>query len=331
MPATLAALAGAAPAVTAGQLWLAYETGGYMYSDNLSDFLRIEVQSRCRFRQFCDLPEQKGSNAQGKGEQFAWNIYGDLPDAANEGELAETDKMPTTRLEGSQGTCTVTEFGTAVPYSGKLDDLSAHPVRDIIKKSLERHCARSLDGRAHKQWAKTPLKVIPAGGNSATDITITENGTAGAVNDASMTASHVSEIVLQMTERDIPTHKHGDYYCIARPTTYRVLKKDLENKQQYTETGFGRIVDGEKGRYDGVRFVDQTNIETAAWANGKSNDAYFFGDDVAAECCVIPEEIRGKIPDDYGRGKGVAWYYLGNFALTRTKAEDTRVIHWATA
>lgn len=34
-------------------------------------------------------------------------------------------------------------------------------------------------------------------------------------------------------------------------------------------------------------------------------------EDTVAEGLVIPEEMRGQIPTDYGRQKGVAWYYLG--------------------
>ena len=33
------------------------------------------------------------------------------------------------------------------------------------------------------------------------------------------------------------------------------------------------------------------------------------------EGIAVPEQIRGKIPDDYGRKKGIAWYYLGGFGL----------------
>ena len=29
--------------------------------------------------------------------------------------------------------------------------------------------------------------------------------------------------------------------------------------------------------------------------------------DTVAEAIAVPEEIRGKIPSDYGRSKGVAW------------------------
>ena len=49
------------------------------------------------------------------------------------------------------------------------------------------------------------------------------------------------------------------------------------------------------------------------------------------EAIAIPEEIRGKIPSDYGRSKGVAWYYLGGFGLVHTVAAQARIMEWASA
>ena len=46
---------------------------------------------------------------------------------------------------------------------------------------------------------------------------------------------------------------------------------------------------------------------------------------------AIPEEIRGKIPTDYGRSKGVAWLYLGGFGLCHTSATEARIVKWGSA
>ena len=43
---------------------------------------------------------------------------------------------------------------------------------------------------------------------------------------------------------------------------------------------------------------------------------------------AVPEEMRGKIPTDYGRSKGVAWYYLGGFGLVQTQASQGRIVKW---
>jgi hypothetical protein len=99
----------------------------------------------------------------------------------------------------------------------------------------------------------------------------------------------------------------------------------------YVESGFGMIMHGEMGRYEGIRFVEQTNVASEGWTNSKSDAVFFFGADTVAEGIVIPEEIRGKIPSDYGRSKGVAWYYLGNFGLCHTDAANARILKWDSA
>jgi thiamine-phosphate pyrophosphorylase len=53
-----------------------------------------------------------------------------------------------------------------------------------------------------------------------------------------------------------------------------------------------------------------------------------FGGDTVAEGIVIPEEMRGKIPTDYGRSRGVAWYYLGGFGLVHTAFAQARIVKW---
>ena len=51
-------------------------------------------------------------------------------------------------------------------------------------------------------------------------------------------------------------------------------------------------------------------------------------EDTVAEGIAIPEEIRGKIPTDYGRSKGVAWYYLGGFGIVHLQAAEGRILKW---
>ena len=66
--------------------------------------------------------------------------------------------------------------------------------------------------------------------------------------------------------------------------------------------------------FGGIRFFEQTAIASQAWTNGVSDEAFFFGADTVMEAIVIPPEIRGKIPGDFGRDKGVAWYSIEGFA-----------------
>lgn len=50
-----------------------------------------------------------------------------------------------------------------------------------------------------------------------------------------------------------------------------------------------------------------------------------------AEAIVCPEEIRGKIPGDFGRDKGIAWYAEIGFGLVHTDSVNSRIIRWTSA
>lgn len=213
-----------------------------------------------------------------------------------------------------------------------------HPVKEIVHKVLKNDAKKALDTDAAAQFDAAKLRVVPTGGTDTSAVTLTTNGTATATNNLALGKEHVKSIVDTMKERNIDPYVGDDYMSISRPTTYRELVNDLEAVYQYTESGIQRIYQGEKGRYYATRFVEQTNIAAAgmgtpssAWTNSKSDWAVFFGGDTVAEAVVIPEEIRGKIPSDYGRSKGVAWYAILGYGLVHTVAAETRVVLWDSA
>lgn len=196
----------------------------------------------------------------------------------------------------------------SVPFTSKLDDLSEHPVKEVIHKVLKNDANKALEAAAHAQFDATLLTVEPTSGTSATAITVGTTGTAASTNNLAMSNVHVKLISDQMKERDIPTFDGTNYCCIARPSTFRAFKDDIEALHSYVDSGFGKILNGEVGRhYEGIRFFEQTAIASESWTNAVSDEAFFFGEDTVAEAIVCPEEIRGKIPTDYGRSRGVAW------------------------
>lgn len=327
----------------AGQLWSVDAVGGYMHSLNLSDKLRMEVLPVVKFRQFCDAKDATEMGLH-KGQAFNWNVYSRL--AVGGGSLDETEEMPVSNFTITQKALTVTEYGNAVPYSGKLDDLSLHDVTEIVHRVLKIDCVETLDGAAHAQFNNTFLEVQPASGTSTTAITVTTGGTVGSATTIAINKTHIKLIVDQLKERNIPPYMGDDYFAIARPSTWRTFKDDLEGISQYVETGFAKIRNGEIGRYEGMRFTEQTSVATGgaedsttwtfrvadAWNNAPADWAFFFGEDTVAEAIVIPEEVRGKIPTDYGRSRGVAWYYLGGFGLVHGSDAATvlnaRIMKW---
>jgi len=312
----------------AGQIWVTNTLGGFMYSDNLSRVLRMAVQPLVKFRQFADVKDA-ALQVKKKGDTFHWNVYSDVVTQGT--TLTETSTLPVTNFTISQGTMTVTELGNSVPYSEKLDDLSEQPVREVISKVLKNDAKKAFDIAAQAQFNLTPLRVVPTAGTNTSAVTLTTNGTATLTNNVAMGKNHVKAIVDLMKERNIPPYVADDYIALAHPTTFRNLKNDVESVHQYTTEGFHMILNGEIGRYESTRFVEQTNIAKMAFTNGLSNWAYFFGNDTVAEGVVVPEEMRGMIPTDYGRSRGIAWYYVGGFGLVQSAAAQARIVKWDSA
>lgn len=239
--------------------------------------------------------------------------------------------MPETNFTVTQGTMTITEFGNSVPYTGLLDNMSEVPVTERIRVVLKNDAVKTFDTAAAAEFNKALLRVVPTAGTDTSSVVLTTNGTATLTNNVALGKDHIKSIVDLMKERNIPGYMGEDYMALAHPTTFRTLKNNLESIHQYTTEGFGMILNGEIGRFEGVRFVEQTGVAKTGFTNAKSNWCYFFGEDTVAEGVAIPEEIRGKIPGDYGRSRGIAWYALEGFALTQITAANARVVKWDSA
>jgi len=303
-----------------GQLWVTNSLGGFFYSLNLSDELRTVVQPMTKFRQFASV---KDASQQGKskGNTYTWDTVLDVATAGT--NLVETTTMPETEFTIVQGTLTIDEAGVAVPYTGKLEALSKFAAREPIMKSLRNDATKYFDKMAHAQFDRTPLRVVPT---TTAGINTYTNGTFTGTATVAFNSNHHKLIMDWMKERNIPAYTADDYYAVSWPSTYRTFKNNLESIKQYTTEGFGMLMNGEIGRYENCRFVEQTNIAKAGWTN--TDWIFFFGDDTVAEAVAVPEEVRAKIPTDYGRSRGIAWYYLGGFGLVHTTASQARVVKW---
>jgi hypothetical protein len=327
-----------------GQVWAVASEGGYLYSDELSKTLRRQVQPLTKFRQLCDAEDgtEKGLT---RGELFNWNVYSNVGTQGR--RLTENQTMPETGFTILQHSLTVYEAGNSVPYTGKLTNLAKQDVVSIIDKTLKDDARKYFDIEAYLQFKSTPLRVSPASGNSTTSIELATNGVAPQTNAVALGTGHIKAIGDTMKMRNIAPYIGDDYVSIAEVTTFRGLKNSLETLHQYTETGLAHIFNGEIGRYESFRFIEQTFIpgggaadsttfdpwtRTAdAWNGAVSSWAFMMGADTVTEAVCVPEEIRAKIPGDYGRSRGIAWYYLGGFGLVHPDATNARVMMWDSA
>lgn len=327
-----------------GQLWSVPSEGGYLWSPNLSAKLRMSLRPMTKFRQFTQPHDGTSKGMLHRGDNFQWNVYKRLGKQGR--RLAETQPMPESGFEIVQNNLTVYEAGNSVPYTGKLDALAEHDVVQIMDVNLKHDAACYFDIETFLQFNATPLRVSTT--TSTTSVTVDTDGTPTDTNNVELGTGHIKAIVDYMKERNIPPYfDDGAYACIAHPTTYRAFKNQLESIHQYTESGINRIMYGEIGRYEDVRFVEQNQIPKGGaldsttfdpwdkvadpWNNAKSSWAFFMGGDTVAEAIVISEQIRAKIPGDFGRSKAIAWYALTGFGIAHPDAENARIVKWDSA
>lgn len=327
-----------------GQLWAVNSLGGFYFSQNLSKELRMGVQATSKFRQFADVKDAWGK-VQKTGDVFHWDTVPMLTRANR--VLTETQTIPQGQHTVLQGTLTMSERGFSVPYTEKLESLSQFSVRQPIMKVLKYDASVDIDCVVHAEFNKTPLRVVSS--NSAdTAFTLTTNSTATATNTTPVSKINVRAIVDGMKGRNIPYYTEEDYYAIARPAGLRILKNDMEGIHQYTESGLTMVMNGEIGRYENTRFVEQTTIPAGgaaddvlfdpftdtseAWGTSGAGDwVFFFGSDTVCEAVHTMEEIRAKIPDDFGRSRGIAWYALLGYGITHTNVAQSRIVKFDSA
>ena len=185
----------------AGQVWAVSSLGGFMYSRQLSNVLRMAVQPLVKFRQFCDVRDASQQGRK-KGDIFTWDVFSDV--ATPGGVIVETNTMPETNFTIVQGTLTITEAGNSVPYSGKLDNLSKFPVMELIQKVLKNDAVKTFDRLAWTQFNQTLLRAIPTGGTDTAAVTLFTNGTVTGTNSIAYNNTHAKSLVDTMKERNIP-------------------------------------------------------------------------------------------------------------------------------
>lgn len=309
-----------------GMVWSTPSRGGYLYADNLDKHLRMALQNTCKFRQFAD-PKEDALGLH-KGNTYRWDRISTI--ANRGGPIGELQRMPESQATIGQSELTIQEFGNSVPYTGLLDLLSELAVKDAIDQVLRDDARGTLDRMVAYQYFQTPLRAAAA--SSTTDIVLTTNSATATTNDVKLGLGHVKAISDTMKDRNIPAYDGDDYAAISHASTLTNVRDEMEDIHQYTETGINLIFRGEIGRYRNVRFAEQTEVPKGhandaafstssassnyiytatsdAWNNAKSSWVLFFGADTVIEAPAVPEEVRAKIPEDFGRSHGLAWLH----------------------
>ena len=307
---------------------------GYLTNNQLTMRFQTVAQPLMRFRPFTTIEVGFGKR---KGETLSWLQVANTDSPG--GELAEDDLMWETNMALAWNSASVKFYGLAIPFTFQVKTLSEFDIRNIIRQGLLNDFAKVQDSLIERQFNATPLRYVGTGASAGTLYT---NGTAAANNNIALNIYHLGVLIDALKNRNVPGYADagGDYVLIGGVKALRNLKTSMQTVNQYTESGYKKIVDGEVGRIDGCRIVEDRqacdNVYDAAartftatsWTNGLSSPAYIFGSPTVRELIVVPEEIRAKEPTNYGLSHGLSWFYAGGHKIEWTGASNARIIKW---
>lgn len=317
------------------ETWI--DQGGYLSNTELNKRYFFSAQPMFKFRQFTDIKSSLGKH---KGQSENWLKVANL--GTYGGALAETNTVHESSQAKSWGTLTIKEYANSIPLTQKVQTLSRFELDNIVKRGLRDDMVKCLDGVVERKFNETKLRYA---GTAAGGYVLTTNGVATATNSSVLNTYHIRKMVLELKKRNVPGYGslNGDYVCVGSHEAMENMFAALQDINQYVESGHKKILNGEVGRYFGVRFVedgfasrfvydeDARTATAKSWTNALSLDAYLFGAETVKECVVTPEELRYKEETDYGRSQGIAWLFLGGHAIMWDTAADSRIIKWDSA
>lgn len=307
--------------------WTYDAPSGTYKNFDLSEKIRFAAIANTKFMQFCRPEAGYGRK---KGESVTITRVANLAIPTN-GQLVEGVPMSEDNLSMSSISITVTEWGRSVPYTSLSDDLSMYNMENIVQKSLRDQMSIVLDAAAASAFKSTDAKIVatPTGAGS---ITFATSGSPGATASSNLLVYHVEEI------RDYlfgtlkaPAYEGDDYISIVSTKAKRGLISDPNWEVWHKYTDPEAKYNGEIGRLENIRFIETNNfnaLSNSIGTNGVLGQAIFFGADAVVMALVEDPELRAKVPTDYGRELGVAWYGIMQWGVVwnTANAGEARIV-----
>ncbi len=316
----------------AAPLWV--NDSGVHYSPKLSKSLRYSAQPMLKFRKFTEMKDAFGKEP---GDTFNWDKVANLGTHGH--QLTETSTMPVSSQAITKGTLTITEYGNSIPFSFKLEKLSQFDLESIIERGLRDDMVKVLDAAAHAEFNATPLRFV---GTATDGHALTTNGTATATNTSVLNERHIRKMAFELESRNV----QGPYIYVGSLEAIEGFKGAMVAVQQYSELGYEKISSDEVGMVHGIRVFKENNatrniydltasssgsVTAKAWPGTLSLEGFMFGGNPVIEAVSVPEQVRAKEVTDYGRSKGLGWYWLGGFEIEWSDASQAKIIKWASA
>jgi len=256
------------------------------------------------------------------GDTIAFTKFADIE---NGKELVDGVQLTEEKLTDEEIKITVSEWGKAVSVSELALQTNTFELLDEQTIKLSKSYVKTLDGSLRDACLASSNVLY---GGQRTDPTAL---TPADVFETTL----IKDSVEALSNVDAPKIEGEYYVCVATPHQLRSIRDDADwiNVQAYA--GAMQIYRGEVGMYEGVRFVETTQMPslTAAEALAKYGvnipvyEAVIFGENAYAYAEALPVEIRDNGVQDYGRKHGLAWYSIMGSGLI----EEQNVIMLLTA
>lgn len=202
-------------------------------------------------------------------------------------------------------TITPAEYGAAVTRTRKLNERTFAPVDPIIAATLAQAMNETIDSLVQDTLIAGSTAVLVGGGSGVNDV----------ANTDVLTAALVRQAVTRLRTKKVPAWFGNFYAGVVHPHVVLDLRGETGAGGWRVPNEYGmsqdRIWRGEIGEFEGVRFVENALIRTAANTAGTPNTVYqnyFVGRGALAEQVFIePHVVVSPQTDKLGRFHTVGW------------------------
>lgn len=308
--------------------WTYDVPAGVLKNNAMSAKLRFAAIRDTKFMQLAATEPGYGRK---KGENLTVTRI-DALSVPSSSVLNELDTIPEDKFAISTQAIVAVEHGRAIPYTNLLDQLTNFDINSSIQRVLRDELAQDLDLSAAAAAKLGQVKYTPTGITSAT---VATNGVAGATATANLNTYHVEAIrdLLYSTYNAPRMSGDSQYLAVVSTKAKRGIISDPKWEEWHKYTDAESKYNGEIGRYEGIRFIEDNNtavLSGSLGTGGVLGEAVFFGEDAIIMGTVMDPELRAKESTDYGRSKGVAWYGIYGFGQIWSSSANpgqVRTIH----
>lgn len=297
-----------------GDIWAVNSQGGFLTNNSLSKSLREQALPQYVYRQFCNIKEDPGAK---NGDTVFFDKV--LKISTKGGTLIETNTIPESPWKVQKDSVIVSEWGNSVPFTQKLETLASFDPSNISMMALKKDQLEVIDSAAYLQFNVADMIAVAT---STASTVFTTNGTATITASANPSDSTVRDIIDNMEQKWVPKFADGNYRAILSINSRRGIYNFLQPIAQYADPQYRH--NNEVGQYYACRFtVDNSgNASDSVGSGSQYGSGFFFGQEAVLEAISLAEELRMKIPTDFGRSKGVAWYAIMQFKKMWTLSTD---------